>query len=565
MSKKPTVETIKADSEGLRGPLNEELANSEAYFSEAGKQLIKFHGIYQQHDRDVRRGEAEHDHYHQFMLRTKVPGGQLTAEQYLVHDDLASAYGNGTLRITTRECFQLHGLIKNELRDTLRHLNHALVTSFGACGDVVRNVMACPAPTSDPQRLAVQEFALQLTEALFPRTSSYHQIWLDGEAMIEDKEIPDPLYGKTYLPRKFKIAIAHAGDNCVDIFTNDIGLVALFDEAGILAGFNLLVGGGMSMTHNNEDTFPRLADVLVFIEPEQVLETVKAVVTIHRDFGNRENRKNARLKYILHEWGTERFREELQRRVDFPLQTAREMPAFEIHDHLGWHEQGDGRWYLGIPVDSGRIIDRDDMCIRTGLRTIITRYNLPVRLTAQQNILLTNIEPQDRAAIEALLAEYHILTVEQISATHRQALACPAMPTCGLAIAEAERVMPEVVSAFEALLTELNIPDEPIMMRMTGCPNGCARPYVAEIGFVGRALNKYTIFLGGNHQGTRLAESFLDLIHLDQLVPTLRPIVTLFRDTHEPGEHFGDFCRRIGFETLRELISQSNIMTEAGD
>jgi len=561
---KKDVETIKAESGGLRSFLAEELANSDRFFSGAAEKILKFHGVYQQEDRDARKQDRTADH-HQFMIRTRLPGGQLTPEQYLVHDDLASQYGNNTLRITTRQDFQFHGVLKGNLRETLRELNHALVSTLGACGDIVRNVMACPAPTADPQRRAVQDFSFELTRALYPRTNAYHQIWVDGEAMIDEQVVEDPLYGKTYLPRKFKIAIAYAGDNCVDVYTNDVGLVAIFDAESKLTGFNLLAGGGMGMTHNNDATFARLGDEIGFITPEQVVETVKAIVTIHRDFGDRENRKHARLKYILEDHGVEWFRAELENRVGFKLQPFEPLPLFQVDDHLGWHEQGDGCWFIGIPVENGRVVDRGDYRLRTGLRAIIERFDLPVRLTAQQNILLTNIHPDDRAAVDAALAEYGILTIEDITPVRRRALACTALPTCGLAITEAERVLPGVIDQLEDVLDELDIADSGITIRMTGCPNGCSRPYVAEIAFVGRALDKYIVFLGGNPAGTRLAKPFLDLVHINDLVPTLRPILAHYRDERRTGESFGDFVLRIGFDDLRTRVGGWQVKDLASD
>ncbi len=560
---KTNLEQIKAASRGLRGSLEEELANGEAFLSETGKQLIKFHGSYQQDDRDARRGGGGTRQY-QFMIRCKLPGGQLSADQYVLHDDLASKYGNGTLRITTRQDFQLHGVIKGNLQSTIRKLNGALVTTFGACGDVVRNVTACPAPTSDPARRAVQELALGLSRETFPRTKAYHQIWLEGEPLLKDEE--DELYGQVYLPRKFKVAIALPGDNCVDIYTHDVGLVAVLGESGgnsdsgnggVLHGFNVLAGGGMGMTHNNAETYPRLADVIGFVGPDQAIETVKAIVTIHRDFGDRADRRHARLKYILQEHGVEWFRQELQSRLGFALQKPRRMPAFHMHDHLGWHRQDDGRLCLGIPVDSGRICNRTGCRMRDGLRTIIQRFNLSVRLTPQQNVMLPDVEAADRKAVAAVLAEHHIRTVDQISPVHRFALACPALPTCGLALAEGERAMPRVLEAIEGVLEELDLGAEPINVRMTGCPNGCARPYVAEIGIVGRSLDRYTIYLGGSVAGTRLNEPFLDLVPLDEIAPRLRPVFTLFRETRWESESFGDFCARIGVEDLRDLVCQT--------
>ncbi|MHB8629225.1 MAG: NADPH-dependent assimilatory sulfite reductase hemoprotein subunit [Aggregatilineales bacterium] len=551
MMGKESVETIKAESRGLRGTLAAELANGESGLTDAAKNLLKFHGSYQQEDRDVRKADKGEKHF-QFMIRSKIPGGQMTADQYLLHDALASEYGNDTIRITTRQAIQLHGVIKTDLPGTIRRLNGALVTTFGACGDVVRNVMACPAPTANVQERAVQKLAAELSSALLPSTKAYHQIWIDGQELIDEE---DALYGQTYLPRKFKVAIALPGDNCVDVFTDDVGLIAIFDEdSNQLQGFNVAVGGGMGLTHNNAETFARLADVVGFVEPDQVIETVKAVVTIHRDFGDRANRKHARLKYVLHEWGIEKFREELQSRVPFAIQPARSMPPFHVHDHLGWNDQGDGQWALGIPVENGRIVDRGAFKLRTALRTVAEKYQTGIRLTAQQNILLTDVDAADRDAIDALLAEHHVLNVKAISGVRRYGLACPALPTCGLAITEAERVLPSVIDELEDILDDLGIPNEPIAVRMTGCPNGCARPYSAEIAFVGRSLNKYTVYLGGNFVGTRLAAPFLDLVPINELASALRSVLMLFRDMRDPGESFGDFVQRIGLDTLRDQV-----------
>ncbi len=555
---KESVEAIKASSHGLRGTLPEELSNGDAFLTEAAKSLIKFHGSYQQEDRDARKsatpGHSPADKHYQFMIRAKIPGGQLTAEQYLLQDQLASDYGNDTLRITTRQAFQFHGVLKGDLPATIRRINESLLTTFGACGDVVRNVMACPAPTADPHQRAVQDLAAHLSGELLPRTNAYHQIWVDGQELIQEEEVVEPLYGQTYLPRKFKVAIALPGDNCVDVFTDDVGLIALFEPAGTLLGFNVAAGGGMGMMHNNADTFARLADVIGFVEPDQALEVTRAIVTIHRDFGDRTNRKHARLKYVVQEWGVEKFRAELQSRLSFPLQSARPMPPFHVHDHLGWQDQGDGRWALGIPVENGRIADRGAFRLRTALREVIGHYRPGVRLTAQQNILVTDVAPGDRTAIDALLAEHRVLNVNTISGVRRYGLACPALPTCGLAITEAERALPGVLDELETVLDDLGIPDEPITVRMTGCPNGCARPYSAEIAFVGRSLNKYVVYLGGNFVGTRLATPFLDLVPVEELATSLRPVLTLFRDTRQPGEAFGDFVERFGLDALRDQV-----------
>ncbi len=549
MSKKINLENVKASSEGLLGTIPEEINSDTDHFTEAGKQLLKFHGIYEQHDREV-RGEK----IYSFMIRSKLPGGQLTAEQYIAHDQIADKFANGTLRITTRQDFQFHGILKDDLRGSIQELNETFVSTFGACGDIVRNVMACPAPSDDLQRNAIQDYALELSNALFPASNSYHQIWIDGTQMIETQPVDDPIYGKSYLPRKFKIAIAYPGDNCIDVYTNDVGLVALFDDNNNLAGFNVLAGGGMGVTHNNDQTFARLADPVGYVLPDQVLDTVKAIVGIHRDYGDRENRKHARLKYIIHDRGLDWFQQELQSRVDFTVQPVQPMPEFEVDDHMGWHEQGAALWYLGVPVENGRIIDRDDYRLRSGLRAVIEQFNLPVRLTAQQSLLLTSITDADRPAVEELLAEYGIKGIEEFSNVRRYSLACPALPTCALAITEAERALPGFIDNFEKTLADLDIPDEPINIRMTGCPNGCARPYVAEIGLVGRSLNKYTLYLGGTANGTHVGRVFLDLVHFDDIIPTLRPILAQYRDNRQANESFGVYVNRIGFEALLHSV-----------
>ncbi|MCW1967522.1 MAG: NADPH-dependent assimilatory sulfite reductase hemoprotein subunit [Anaerolineae bacterium] len=540
---KVNVEQVKTESHGLFSPLAQDLTTSDAFLSEAGKILIKFHGSYEQTNRDKRGGAAKE---FSFMVRSKLPGGRLTADQYLAHDRIADEFANGSLRLTTRQGIQFHGVIKDDLRGTVRALNHALVTTFGACGDVVRNVMCCPAPTADPQRLAVQALATDLSNATLPATKAYHQIWIEGKSIIDDEVEPDALYGKTYLPRKFKMAIAFPGDNCVDIYTQDLGLVALFDNANQLIGFNVLAGGGMGMTHNDEDTFPRLADVVGFVEPDAALAVTHAVVGIHRDFGDRNNRKHARLKYVIHDRGLAWFKEELQRRLPFELQAAHPMPEFTLPDHLGWHEQHDaaGNWYLGIPIASGRIIDTEQMQLRTALRLIVSEFNTPVHITGQQNVLLADIAPQHRERIEQILQTHHVLTVDQLSQVRRFALACVALPTCPLAITEAERAMPDLLDTFEDALEELGLLGEPINVRMTGCPNGCARPYTAEVAFVGRSLNKYTIFLGGSPASTRMAQVYQDLVPFSELVSRLKEPLTRFRDERQPNEAFGDFCHR---------------------
>lgn len=545
---KPNVEEIKAESRGLRGSLAAELANHESGFSHAAEKVLKFHGIYEQVDRDARKRDRAHDHT-QFMVRSKLPGGKLSAEQYLVHDQLADEFGHGSLRITSRQDFQFHGVLKGNLKPTLARLNERLVTTLGACGDIVRNVLACPLPSTDPRRRRVQEFAAELSAALFPRTRAYHEIWLDGEPVVDEQAEADPLYGKSYLPRKFKIAIAFPGDNCVDVFTNDVGLVASFACDGTLRGFVLLAGGGMGMNHGNDATYARLADPICFITPAQVIPAVRACVTVHRDFGDRANRKHARLKYILQERGVAWFRQQLEEQLGATL-PPEPLPPFEPQDHLGWHDPGMGEVTLGLPVENGRIVDRPGQPLKSTLRALVGAWQPEIRLTAQQNLLLCGLPSTAREEIAERFKAAGVSLVEQLEPVRRFALACVALPTCGQALTEAERVFPGVVKDFERLFTEVGLAGLPIQMRMTGCPNGCVRPYVAEAAFVGQSGDKYAIYLGGSPSGTRLAELFRERVPLGHLVPTLRPVFARFAKERLDREPFGDFVVRVGINSL---------------
>lgn len=555
------VEDIKDASNHLRGTLAEQLHNATDHFDESGKQLLKFHGLYQQDDRDQRK-TARAEKTHSFMLRTRVPGGVLTAEQYLAHDDLAQQYANGTLRITTRQCFQFHGILKGDLQATIRGLNDALITSLGACGDVVRNVCACPAPVHDPIRQQIQAVTRQISDHLLPRTRAYHELWIDGERVdldappLPESESVEPIYGKTYLPRKFKIAVAYPGDNCVDVYTQDIGLVAIADEDR-LRGFNVIVGGGMGMNHTKVDTFPRLGDLIGFITPAQVLQVVEAIVLVQRDYGNRSDRKHARMKYLLHEWGVGRFVAAVEERLGWPLAPAAPMLPLENELHHGWHDQGDGRWFLGLSVENGRIKDEGDFRLRGGLRAVVERFRPGVRLTPNQDILLTDIAAQDVDAVNQALATFGIPLPSALSVVQRYSLACVALPTCGLALAEAERALPGVIDELEVELARLGLAEEPFTVRMTGCPNGCARPYVADLAFVGRSADVYVVYVGGASNGTRLNQPYKDLVKREQLVETVRPLLELFRARRLPGERFGDFCHRTGVETLQTIVNQT--------
>lgn len=541
------VEHIKAQSRHLHGQIAEELAAETSHFSEEQVQLIKFHGMYQQENRDLRqaRKEAKAEKAYQFMVRSRIPGGALTAEQYLVEDELAGRYGNGTLRITTRQGFQLHSILKGDLRATLREINARLLSTLAACGDVNRNVMACPAPTSSRAQARVTEIAHQIAMHLAPRSSAYHEIWIDGEKAetIEEPEVIEPIYGPTYLPRKFKIGIAFPGDNCIDVYTQDVGLVA-FLEGEELAGFTVIIGGGMGMTHGKQETYPRLATPLCDISVEQALPVIEAIVTVQRDYGDRQNRKHARMKYVVEERGSAWFRAEVEQRLGYTLADPRPIVFHDVEDHLGWHRQGNGRWFLGLWVENGRITDSASKRLRSGLRAVIEQFRPGIRLTAQQNILLTDITDEQRAPLESLLHAHGISIDPRAAGVSRFAMACPALPTCGLALAEAERALPAIMRQIEADLTALGMVDVPLSVRMTGCPNGCARPYMGDIGFVGRTKDVYHIYVGGDWANTRMNTLYAPSVRRENLAATLYPLFILWRDERLPGETFGDFCHR---------------------
>jgi sulfite reductase (NADPH) hemoprotein beta-component len=529
----------------LAGTIAQTLADSTAdSFSQDDYEFLKFHGIYQQDDRDQRKAGK---HYI-MMVRTKFPGGALSPQQYVLCDQLATQYGNNTLRITTRQDFQFHGIVKSNIRQTMKSLNEALISTIAACGDVERNVMAPPTPATSPLVDEVLAEADKLSNALCPKTPAYHSIWLDGQEVNPDAaanaDFSDPLYGKRYLPRKFKTAFVIPPLNDIDIYTNDLGFVVIA-ENGKLIGYNLLAGGGLGMSHNNAATFPRLADVIGYLTPEHLEAFAKAVLTVHRDFGDRTNRKHARLKYVIHERGVDWFRGEVEQRAGIKLAPARPFQFTKQGDLLGWHQQTNGNHFLGLFVENGRIRDEEGYQLKTGLRRVIERFQPQVRLTPSQNILLVNIRPEHRADIKQLLSEHGVSVHNNaFSRTRLASMACPAMPTCGLALAESERTLPAILTSVEGLLAELRIPEEEIIVRMTGCPNGCARPYMAEIAFVGKGPNKYQIYFGGNEASTRLNWVYKDSVKGEELLNELRPVLARYVQERQPNERFGDFCHR---------------------
>jgi sulfite reductase (ferredoxin) len=556
--KRSPVEGIKDASRQLRGTIALRLLDDTDHFTEEDKQLLKFHGTYQQEDRDARKARKKDGvgkHY-MFMVRCKIPGGRLTASQYLAVDELAGLYGNGTLRFTSRQGIQLHSVLKKNLHDAIAGINACLLTTLGACGDVERNVMCCPAPhKQDGVHAQMQATAAYLAAYLAPKSRAYHEIWLNGRPLTEPTEevTAEPLYGKTYLPRKFKTGIALPDDNCIDVHGQDLGLLAIV-ERGTIVGYNVLVGGSMGVTHGNPNTFPMLAKPVAYVPADLVVQTAEAVVKLFRDHGNRGDRKRARIKYLLHDWGVPRFREVLQGYVSFHLAEPKPIAVHGYDLHLGWRPQGDGKWYYGLNVENGRVKDEGTLRLRSGLRAIVRRFQPEIRLTPLQNILLCDLNEADRPELERMLAEYGIAPTEDVSSLRRYSMSCPAIPTCGLAISESERTLPGILDRLEAQLRRLGLEKEVLGVRMTGCPNGCVRPYQSEIGIVGRSGDKYTILVGGHVLGHRLNFVLRDLVPQADIVPTLTPLLERFRAERLPGETFGDYCQRQGQERLQALV-----------
>ena len=547
------VETLKVGSHGLRGRLAEELAEGGIQVSDDAYNLLKFHGSYEQFDRDTAtpRKQQKLEKEYQFMVRVRVPGGVLDAAQYLALDGIAGRYANGTLRITTRQGIQFHGILKGELKPSIAAINHGLLTTMSACGDVVRNLMSTPAPRRDPRHARVGEDVRMLSQALLPRSRAYYQIFLDEEPVAGADE-EETLYGATYLPRKFKIGIALPDDNSVDVLSNDLGVIAHFD-GDRLEGYSIAVGGGLGMTHNNPRTFPRLATPVCFVVPEDLLRICEAVIRLQRDHGDRTDRRRARLKYVVQDRGIEWIRETLAGYFGRPLTPPRPLPALDVPDLLGWHEQGDGLFWLGLPVLSGRIQDSGDMRLRSALRAVVTRFGSDPVLTPQQNVLLSNIDAADRDAIDALLREHGVASAESLTPLARFALACPALPTCGLALTEAERVQAPMVAMFDELLARYGLSRERISLRVTGCPNGCTRSYAGDIGLVGRVPGFYAIYVGGDFNGTRLSFRLLDRVAYADLGGKFAPMLAAFALHRQGTEGFGDFCDRLGRDALLGL------------
>jgi sulfite reductase (ferredoxin) len=566
------VEHLKTDSNYLREPVASELLLDTNYFTEDATQILKFHGSYQQDNRDNRVKGQEKDY--SMMLRTRNPGGFIPPQLYLALDRLASDYGNETIRATTRQGFQLHGILKQNLKPAIATIVHNMGSTLGACGDLNRNVMAPPAPFKQkPEYQYAWEYADNVADLLTPHTGAYYEIWLNGEKAISGEpaaevkaalknnlnqtiftEGEEPLYGTQYMPRKFKCAVTVPGDNSIDIFSQDLGLVVITNAKGELLGFNIYAGGGLGRTHNKEETFARIADPIGYVTKDDIYDLVKAIVSTQRDYGDRTNRRHARMKYLIHDWGVAKFTAKVEEYYGKKIEPLKQLPAFKYLDFLGWHEQGDGKVFLGISVVNGRIKDDGDFKLRTALREIVKTYQIPMRVTPHQNVLIYDIDPLDRPKIDEILITHGVEpNPAKIDPLVRYSMACPALPTCGLAVTESERVAPSVNERFRTLLDKLGLPDEQFVIRMTGCPNGCARPYMAEVGFVGSFPESYQVWLAGCPSQTRLAQVYTDRMHINDLETFFTPILEYFKRDRKPGEGFGGFCHRVGLESIREV------------
>ena len=573
--KSSKLEGIKERSNFLREPVATEILEDTTHFSEEAIQILKFHGSYQQDNRDNRARGQEKDY--QMMLRTRNPGGFVPPQLYLALDKLSDDYGNHTMRVTTRQGFQLHGILKKNLKASIAAIVKNMGSTLGACGDLNRNIMTPAAPLKNkPEYQYAVEYADKIADLLTPQTGAYYEIWLDGEKAIsaeENPEVkaarqrngtgtvfhdnPEPIYGTHYMPRKFKISITVPGDNSIDLYTQDLSLVVITDENSELQGFNVFCGGGLGRTHNKEETFARKADEIGYVSKEDVFELVKAIVATQRDYGDRSQRRHARLKYLINDWGVEKFRSKVEEYFGKSIEPFKPLPEFQYYDYLGWNEQGDGKLFLGISIENGRVKDEGTFQLKTALRKIVEQFNLDVRLTANHNLIFCDIEPDQKAAIEEILQKHGVNSdPDKIEPLVRYAMACPALPTCGLAIAESERVIPGILDRIRTLLNQVGLQKEHFVVRMTGCPNGCARPYMAELGFVGSAPDAYQLWLGGSPNQTRLALPYMERLHANDLETQLEPMFVYFKESKETEESFGDFCNRVGFDAIREYAAK---------
>jgi len=566
------IEQLKADSDHLLIPLNEQIKTEEISVSKDAMQILKYHGSYMQTNREIKGQQKDY----QFMLRLKQPAGELPPDLFRLVDDLSAKYGQGDLRMTTRQCFQIHGIRKGNLKTVISSIMNIGSSTVGACGDVSRNVMTTPAPFNTPEYEHAREWSKVFADLFRPMTKSFEIIWLDGEKPLQTTKwskdiehlkvdeamkfdsgrgiiLPDstePIYGDRYLPRKFKTAVTVPGDNSIDIYTNDIGCVVITDDNGELEGFNVMVGGGMGRTHNKETTFARTSDHLGYVPKEDMMELMKSIVASQRDHGNRDVRANARMKYLVHTLGIQNFRYLVESYFGKPIQPCRPMKEWKYNDWMGWWDQGDGKLFYGLHVDNGRVKDEGGFRLKTALRVIVDKYNLNMVISPTQSLIIRDIDPSIKNDIESILVQHGVKPLEQVDPLARLSMACPALPLCGLAQTEAERIMPSYIERIRALLNNMNLSDEEILIRMTGCPNGCARPYMAELAFVGDGPKSYQVWLGGSPVLTRTAYPYMAKMKVDDLEKTLEPILAMFIQQRQPFEAFGDFCHRVGAQAI---------------
>jgi sulfite reductase (NADPH) hemoprotein beta-component len=542
------VERIKTASDGLRGTIRESLHDElTGAIREDDQAVIKFHGMYQQDDRDLREERAAQklDRLYSFMIRLRLPGGFLTAQQWVAANEVADQYSTGIIKVTTRQTIQLHGLMKADIKPTISAFNLAKLDSIATCGDINRNVLCSSHPKESPIHAEVFAYADEISRLLMPKTRAYYEIWLDEEKLADKQEEADPLYEDRYLPRKFKIAIAIPPNNDVDVFANDIGLIAIIRD-GVLEGFNIAVGGGLAATHGNAETYPRLGSVIGFARgKEQTLKAVYEVLTIQRDYGNRSDRKLSRLKYTVDKYGTEWFRRELERRIGFELGEPEPYTLTSRTDHYGWHQGGEGLWYYTAFVENGRILDSEDVLLKTALLKVAKTGKSNFLFSASQNVIISDVRPEDKAEIDAILAQYGVLNhTIQAGSVRKNAMACVALNTCPLALAEGQRYLPQLVTGVETLLATHGLQEQEIIMRMTGCPNGCARPYVAEIGLVGTSYGHYNLHLGGDRAGTRLNRLHKSALDETAILAELDAWFDRYVTERNTNETFGDFTYR---------------------
>ncbi|MCD8893568.1 assimilatory sulfite reductase (NADPH) hemoprotein subunit [Mammaliicoccus sciuri] len=548
------MEHIKNRSNYLRGTIKEGLADEiTGAIAEDDTKLLKFHGSYMQDDRDIRdeRRKQKLEPAYSFMIRVRVPGGTATADQWIAMDDISTEYANNTIKLTTRQAFQFHGILKRNLKSSMQSIHHAVMDSLAACGDVNRNVMCNPNPYQSGVHKEVDTLATKISDHLSPQTGAYHEIWLDDEKIVDTKEEVEPMYGKTYLPRKFKIGIAVPPSNDIDVYSQDIGLIAVIEDDQ-LVGFNVTVGGGMGMTHGDTKTYPQVGRLLGYFPKEEAVDVCEKILTIQRDYGNRENRKNARFKYTVDRLGVDFIREELNKRLGWEIEEAKPFEFKHNGDRYGWTE-GSGKWHFTLFIQNGRVKDTSDYKLKTALREIAEIHTGDFRLTPNQNLIIANVAKSKKQQIQKIIDHYGITDGEHYTGLRRNSMACVAFPTCGLAMAESERYLPTLINKIEGLLDEAGLNEEEITIRMTGCPNGCARPALAEIAFIGKAPGKYNMYLGGGFTGNRLNKLFKENIGEDEILESLKPILIQYGKEKNDGEHFGDFVIRKGI--IKEVQS----------